>query len=473
MHWKPLLILVIAAVALRFFSFFPSVLDHDESTYILIGKNLFSGDTYFIDSIDTKPIGIFLLYAFFHFVAGDSIFLIRLLAAVWVGLTAYGLFRVAGKVYGKNGGDSIGWAAGIIYLFLSSTWVFLGLSPNTELFFNLFTVLAVLLWYNDHAIWRFVLAGFMLGLGFVIKYVTLFDATAFGLFILWFAWRDKQPVFPLLLRLFALGAGMAIPFLAVIFYYYSIGRLETLWFYTFEVTGKYLVDKIWWKSVIFLFDFPLRFLPFTILAVYSFAERTPEERRFHSLLILWIILDLIVISLPGKLFLHYFIPLMLPLSLMAAGFFHPDKQKVQWLRRLPPRLKVAAVAGLGLLVAGIQVIELYNQPDQPRRIAEYLRPRLSPNDGIYTGNYHHILYLLLDKKSPTPYVHTSLLWDQHHVNALGVDLANEAEKILDQKPKFVLVRNYFPENALSKAIFARYEPMHTFENGVILLKEKQ
>lgn len=473
MRWKPLFFLILSAVALRFFSFFPSVMDHDESTYLVIGKDLLLGGTYFIDAIDTKPIGVFLIYAFFQMLVGDSIFLIRFLTAVWVGLTAYGLFRVAGAVYGQKTGDRVGWAAGIIYLFLSSTWVFLGLSPNTELFFNLFTVLALFLWYGGGPVWRFVLAGFMLGLGFVIKYVTLFDAAAFGLFLLGFTWREKQPAFPLLLRLFALGLGMAVPFFAVIVYYASMGRLDTLWFFTFEVTGKYLVDKVWWKSAIFLLDFPFRFLPLTILAIYSWVERVPEEKRFHNLLILWMIFDLIVIALPGKLFLHYFIQMMPPLSLLAAGFFHPDKKKVGWIRRLPRRTGIAVVVGFALLVIIMQKLEFHNQPDHPRRIAEYLRPRLSDEDQIYTGNYHHILYLLLDKKSPTPYVHSSLLWDKHHVSALGVDLAGEADKILDQKPKFVLIRENVPENELSKAIFARYQPVHTFENGVVLLKEKE
>ncbi|HEX5625100.1 MAG TPA: hypothetical protein VFX48_03710, partial [Saprospiraceae bacterium] len=50
---SPWLVLPLLAILLRFFSFFPSVIDHDESTYIVIAKALLEGQTYFKDVIDT------------------------------------------------------------------------------------------------------------------------------------------------------------------------------------------------------------------------------------------------------------------------------------------------------------------------------------------------------------------------------------------------------------------------------------
>ncbi|MBP8239553.1 MAG: hypothetical protein KAX50_06315, partial [Saprospiraceae bacterium] len=64
-HLTALLGLIGLALVMRFFSFFPSVINHDESTYILIAEGLLKGKVYFRDYIDTKPIGIFLLYAGF------------------------------------------------------------------------------------------------------------------------------------------------------------------------------------------------------------------------------------------------------------------------------------------------------------------------------------------------------------------------------------------------------------------------
>jgi hypothetical protein len=55
-------LLILWSVILRFFSFFPAVISHDESTYLVIARGLLEGKTYFVDLIDTKPIGIFVLY---------------------------------------------------------------------------------------------------------------------------------------------------------------------------------------------------------------------------------------------------------------------------------------------------------------------------------------------------------------------------------------------------------------------------
>lgn len=50
------------SVLLRLFSFFPSVLDHDESTYLIIGREILQGKELYTDVTDTKPAGIFLFY---------------------------------------------------------------------------------------------------------------------------------------------------------------------------------------------------------------------------------------------------------------------------------------------------------------------------------------------------------------------------------------------------------------------------
>ena len=67
---KPHIILIFfltVSVGLRFFSFFPSVLDHDESTYLIIGRDILNGKILYTDVTDTKPVGIFLFYAVLSF----------------------------------------------------------------------------------------------------------------------------------------------------------------------------------------------------------------------------------------------------------------------------------------------------------------------------------------------------------------------------------------------------------------------
>mgnify|MGYP000745940403 CR=1 FL=1 len=178
------------AVVIRWGTFFPSVINHDESTYFLIGQGLLQGQTYLVDSFDTKPIGIFLVYALMSLLGGGSIFMLRLFTALVIGLTAYLIFRLGRKA---NADERVGWAAGIAYLLLSSIFKFYGLSPNTELFFVPFAVAAVLLVWGEKQQWyHFASAGLLLGAGFVIKYVIAADAFAIGAFLLWRGWRQQE-----------------------------------------------------------------------------------------------------------------------------------------------------------------------------------------------------------------------------------------------------------------------------------------
>ena len=59
------LILFILAFILRFFSFFPSVIDHDESTYLVIANEITKGKVLYADFTDIKPVGIFYITAAF------------------------------------------------------------------------------------------------------------------------------------------------------------------------------------------------------------------------------------------------------------------------------------------------------------------------------------------------------------------------------------------------------------------------
>lgn len=130
------LLFIVAAVGLRFFSFFPSVLDHDESTYMIIGRDILNGKSLYTDVTDTKPVGIFLFYAGLEFLTGNSIFWKRFVFAIVVGLTAFLVFKVSKKLFENR---KVAFASGIIYIFYTSVWNYHGRSPNTELLFNLFT----------------------------------------------------------------------------------------------------------------------------------------------------------------------------------------------------------------------------------------------------------------------------------------------------------------------------------------------
>ena len=206
------------AIVVRLFSFFTSVLDHDESTYLIIGRDLLHGKSLYLDVTDSKPVGIFAIYAFLHFLFGYSILLTRLFVAVLVGATAYLLYLVSGRII-KNRPAAL--ATGFIYIYCTSTWNYFGLSPNTELFFNFFTACS-LLFLLEKSISRYCLAGLFFGIGFIIKYLVLFDFVALISFLLVhdISQKKKNFTFSDFLPFLASGIGFALPFVLVNLFFY-------------------------------------------------------------------------------------------------------------------------------------------------------------------------------------------------------------------------------------------------------------
>jgi hypothetical protein len=157
---------------------------------------------------------------------------------------------------------------------------------------------------------------------------------------------------------------------------------------------------------------------------------------------------------------------MAPLALLAGGFFQRERPRPQWIARIKPSQGWVLLAIFAALVVVLQWAEYIAKPDRPRAVAQWLERRMTPADQLYTGDYHQVIYLLLNKNSPTPYVHRSLVWDPHHRQALGIEINQEAERILSSSPRFVLLQDKAPYNELKQRIQARYKPVHIFDFGV-------
>jgi len=442
---KVLALLTGVSLVMRFFSFFPSVIDHDESTYIIIADALRHGKVYLRDVIDTKPIGIFVLFAIFQSLFGKSIIVIRVITAVWIALTGWMLY-LAHRQLIKDSADvttnGAPIATGIIYVLIMSAFSASVISPNTEHFFALFSATAlVLILRYESAAW-FLLAGLLLGIGFMIKYVVLFDALALGLFYLWMQIMKKKNWGYWITRCILLSIGFLVPFMLVWMYYRQLGLEDTFMFYTFDISRKYFVKPPLSSYFIFLLKALARVLPVIILFIYGSVHWRKLGLRLPLLAWSWSALVLFIILLPGKLFPHYFIQMMMPLSLLAGSFFdsrHSPGKAVAWIRN--PRIGYTILV-LGILINVAWQKKRYFDPvDRQKEIAAYLNTRLQPGDIIYTVDGPQILYYLTGTKCPTPYIHPSLIWNDDNNLVLGIDRLAEVNKIMEQSPRFIITDN--------------------------------
>ena len=214
------------AIVLRLPAWLYSVLNYDESMYLLMGDKLRQGFLPYTALCDLKPVGLFALFALISALPMDGVLAMRLCAAIVVGVTAFLLWCVARHLFDDED-RRIGAAAGLAYIvFMLATG---GLNAQSELFMNLFVTLGLLLALRavsgegSPSLGLMLLSGLVLGLGFQVKQVVAFDMLAFlaGFFLLTTPRpallgnraREAAPA------LAALAAMAAVPTLAVMLVY--------------------------------------------------------------------------------------------------------------------------------------------------------------------------------------------------------------------------------------------------------------
>ncbi len=466
-NWQMFLLYVGVAVVFRTFSYFTSVLDHDESTYMIIGRDILAGKALYSDVTDTKSAGIFLIYAFLQFMFGYSIVLKRIFASVVVASTAYLINRVSMKIFQVR---NVAMASGFIYIYLMSVWNFFGLSPNTELYFNFFTVSALyLLLYKSNL--RYLAAGLLFGVGFIIKCMVFFDFVAIIMFLfLHELIRNRRKLsFSFLFRYFLAGLGFSFPFLLENLYFYLGKHFSNFCFITYEVPGRFMNEGEVWSYIKLLLDFFARFLPVSFLCFYViFAKGTYLKGWPRYFLLVWSVAVLLAVYLPGKGTSHYSIQLMPPLCLIAGLAFHPDFVLDRFTRFV-----YRGKTGIIFLVAFIALVQAAGivgkviEDDKPEVIADYLRPKLKDNDVIFVSNYEHVLYYLLKEECPTQYVHATIFSKPLLSYVFNIDPGREIKKVLRKKPKFILVRRRY--DLVQNLIKKDYQLDKVFYNGEVLI----
>lgn len=459
-----LLFFMSIAVAMRLFSFWTSVLDHDESTYMIIGRDILNGKALYSDVTDTKPVGIFLFYAGLEFLFGSSIFMKRLVFSLVVGATAFLIFRISKRMFSQN---RVALASGLIYIFYTSVWNYHGRSPNTELLFNLCTAGALLLFLKPN-FRNYFIGGLILGLGIIVKYLVLFDFVAFMLFFFLLGTFRTKKIFDgarLMQHIFA-GLAFSIPFLLVNLYFWLGDHFSDFFYVTYQLPGNYGSNPSLPRYLVMLLDFTAKFLPVSYIVFYViFSKNKPllsEDKWFFAL---WIAAVLLAIYIPGKEFSHYTIQLMLPFSLLGGIFFHPEFIKDRFTVKLYSRKTGCALLAVILITA--QVVSFQSdiaEPDYPEEVAGYISENMEKGDKVYVSNYEQIIYYLLGIESPTKYVHSNLLFTETH-KAFNISASREIRRIVHTWPRYVVV---YRKNALVEGLIQKkYHLVKTYRNNEI------
>ncbi|WP_343897180.1 ArnT family glycosyltransferase [Craurococcus roseus] len=448
--------MVLAALLARGFGFIPSVLDPDESLYLLQAREWLRGGWPYVAVWDMHPVGAPAIIAAGLLAFGESIASVRLLGALFVAATGFLLFRIT--VLARCG-RATGLAAGLLYV--AHSVLPGGLATNTEILFAPFVTAGFALamvaardLLEERRVpgpGRFGSIGLCFGVALWIKQVAAPEACmAFlGLTALAVS-KGGMPVPGVFPRALAFAAGCALPTAATALVYSLRGDLPAFLHANFVAPLLYVAKDADVNAMVVLRIVlaSLLQMAWLLIAAAAAALALRRHRRvdLHAVLVaatmLWFAGATLGIVLPGKFYAHYFLLWVPPLSIAAALGLR------EVVVRMAPRRPGVALLGVVAIIASMPVLDHLallgrrgvglRLPDPPRAAAEAVSRLVPPGETAFVVNYEPIIYFLADLPLPT----RMPLWQQlagDYGGAMGQESDAELARVLASRPYLLVI----------------------------------
>jgi len=439
------LVLAVVTLATRAWIFGDPVVNLDEQFYLMVGDRMVHGVLPYVDIWDRKPIGLFLIYAAACRMFADPVVGYQLIAAACVLATSRLLFGMARK-FAPFGAAVAGAAAYPAWLL-----VFGGVGGQSPVYYNLPMALAAawtLRLVSDRAArwWTLQGCGIMLlvGIAIQIKYTAVFEGIYFGLTLLWLGWKRRDGLTLLAGKGLGWIACALAPSGAALAAYAAMGHGASFVQANFLSVFGDRTDLL--EAAIRLGGLTLGILPFVpcVWIVWRRGRGQDGTRpTAQAWLLGWLIAAYVGFLLYGVWYDHYTLPLLLPLSVLAAIAFGSSR----YGRRL-----VALILGLGLLGGGGRAaadVYINGTARQLAHLTELVRPAVG-NGCLYVNEDLSALYRIVPTCLPSRFVFPQHLMLDAYQNALGVDQLGEIDRMLASRPTVIVMNNRPDEFTLSE-----------------------
>ena len=434
--WAALAALPLIVLAIRALAFLPSVVDWDESLYLIQAREWLAGGWPLVAAWDMHPIGAPAMFTGAMTAFGQSIFAVRLLGVLSVAATGWGLFFA---VRAAGGAPLTGYAAALIYA--GHSMVPGGVSVNAEMLFAPFTAAAIALAINAAPTWpRLCGIGLLVGWAMLIKPVAAPEGClAFALLVGPAWWRGGLPWRRLAAMAAAYAGLCALPTLGFGVVYAWRGTLDAYLDGSFFAPFRYAQGAAGGEAVWRVAEAAGQVLWLLLLA--AAAAWLARGWALLNIGAFWLLAAVLAIIGPAQFFSHYFLIWLPPLSLLAATGAAALAQRfasrpaavlallVGLVALNPWRADLTARLGQGAGLFG---------PDTPARIAARIAADLPPGAPIFIPNYQPVVYVLAGAAIPTRYPFPIHLTGRYA--RLAEDSTDdEVDRILARLPRYIVV----------------------------------
>jgi len=452
-HWRWLLFIWTCIV--RGPTFLRSAIESDEGLYLLIARDWAHGIVPYTGVWDHKPVGTYVILRALYWSDASALFSLRFAAILFVFIAAVVIGQLAVWLHGSP-------AAGPVCAFLYPVLSLLlgGTASNTEHFFIAFTLVGLFCLTraaetttSRSSLAWLASAGLSFGAAFQVKYVVAVEVIYLAVSYSWVQ-RVRGTSVPKLGWLVLL-LGTALPTCAAFIYFAIAGAWQPFIQATLMAnlrhagghsredlnllvqTGRrYVTSTLWFWTLLGLAKLVSHANP-------PLDGNAARRHRVERWLFGWLLVCFVEASLTGKFYVHYLLPSLVPLALLAGSLL--DRLH---LHRLSARLlPVAAVLVM------VQPLYATTQKEFQPWIRDYLRAHGDPiavlarrieenlreRHTLFVLKGEPIIYLLTNTRAPTRFVFPPFLLDPHFSTVASVDYVSEFHAILRKRPECILI----------------------------------
>ena len=433
--WLALAALPPVVLAIRALGFLPSVVDWDESLYLIQAREWLHGGWPLVAAWDMHPIGAPAMFTAAMALLGPGLFAIRLLGVISVAATGWGLFLAIRRA---GGAPCTGYAAALLYA--GHSMIQGGVSVNGELLLAPFTTAAIALAINAAPTWpRLLGIGLLVGWAMLIKPVAAPEGClAFALLVGPARWRGELSWRRLAGFAAAYAALCALPTLGFGVIYAARGQLDAYldgsFFAPFRYAQGAAMGDAAWRIAATIGHLAWLFLLGGAALIR--AGRTAPVR----IGLLWLAAASLAVAGPAQFFAHYFLIWLPPLCLLAACGAQALAQHFRW-----PATALALLIGLVALdpwradtATRLSRGPALFAPDVPAQIAAVIAADLPPGGSIFIPNYQPVIYVLAGAAIPTRFPFPIHLTGAY-ARLAGNSTDGEVDRILATRPRYIVV----------------------------------